>query len=561
MKKYNGDYEARILKERNLKQNNYYLFKNAKELNNNIEENVYDKPKFIIDNNTNYNYLHQTVSSKNKMKKSKSSKRNKQLNSKKSNFNNKHGNKSDLHTNNIKKELIKKDIINNNVEYNELKNRTETISSNNFSNINNNFNSNINKKSYYTMQNFYKNYPKPEPIPKKINYDINKNANNENENMFNCIKEDKNILYLLSSLNLEKLYNIFISNYISFNDLFLLTKEDFAEMKIPIGPRNRILHFIHEYKKCAKNFDFKELSSFLIDYKKMLAKPLMNDINNNGLVISTNNINNGPFNCFNSPIINNFSNNQNNEEINMKKENIEKINIFFDNKDNEQNIIKNNKYENLNNGDNYSKDRNNDLTKLIIDSKDKKYSNTTNTKLKKYNSINSSKKSMLSNLSIKKFGFSENNKNNNTNTHTNYLSVKMKNKNNNLKTLSSKNLKNNFIKDENSKVHENSNNIHNKIGFISRRYNKNILLKNCNNSNYLLEKFKNIDMEVTKFQKNYTKIQKNVKNFNKRLSYIFISQKHSQIDENIIDLMDKDLEKENIRNLNYELNRNYLKNN
>jgi hypothetical protein len=332
-------------------------------------------------------------------------------------------------------------------------------------------------------------------------------------------------------------------------------------MKIPIGPRNRILHFIHEYKKCAKNFDFKELSSFLIDYKKMLAKPLMNDINNNGLVISTNNINNGPFNCFNSPIINNFLNNQNNEEINMKKENIEKINIFFDNKDNEKNIIKNNEYENLNNGDNYSKDINNDLTKLIIDSKDKKYSNTTNTKLKKYNSINSSKKSMLSNLSIKKFGFSENNKNNNTNIHTNYLSVKMKNKNNNLKTFSSKNLKNNFIKDENSKVHESGNNIHNKIGFISRRYNKNILLKNCKNSNYLLEKFKNIDKEVTKFQKNYTKIQKNVKNFNKRLSYIFISQKHSQIDENIIDLMDKDLEKENIRNLNYELNRNYLKNN
>ena len=86
-------------------------------------------------------------------------------------------------------------------------------------------------------------------------------------------------------------------------------------------------------------------------------------------------------------------------------------------------------------------------------------------------------------------------------------------------------------------------------------------MKNCNNSNYLLEKFKNIDKEVTKFQKNYTKIQKNARNIDKRLSYIFISQKHSQINENIIDLMDKDLEKENIRNLNYELNRNYLKNN
>ena len=51
-------------------------------------------------------------------------------------------------------------------------------------------------------------------------------------------REDNNILYLLMNLNLGDLYNIFMSNCISFNDIFLLTKEDFIEMKIHIFFQN-----------------------------------------------------------------------------------------------------------------------------------------------------------------------------------------------------------------------------------------------------------------------------------------------------------------------------------
>ena len=98
-----------------------------------------------------------------------------------------------------------------------------------------------------------------------------------------------------------------------------------------------------------------------------------------------------------------------------------------------------------------------------------------------------------------------------------------------------------------------------KMNFIKRGYNKNILLKNCNNSNYLLEKFKNIDKEVIKFQKNYSKIQKSARNFNRRLSNIFFLQRNSQINDNLYTFMESDFEKENIRNLNYELNHNYQK--
>ena len=429
------------------------------------------------------------------------------------------------------------------------------------------------------MQNFYKFFPNPEPIPKRINYNKNENENNlyeeneENEendniynekNIFNDIKEDKNILYLLSNLNLENLYNVFMENCISFNDLFLLTKEDFNEMNIPIGPRNRILHFINEYKKFAQNFDFKELSNFLNYYKKSMNKPLINDINNNRIFISTNNINNVPFNCFNNPIINNFLNNQNNNDaICTKKENIEKINIFPNKIVNEENIFAHYKIEKSKNElkVNYNslndKNHNNDLTNLINSLKEKKYNNTTNKKLKKYNSINSSKKNMLTNSSLKKFGFSENNKNSNRIINSKNLNIKTKN---NIKTFSSKNLKNNFMKDDRNKQLKSSYNINHKINYNKYGCNTNILLKNCNNSNYLLQKFQNIDKDISKFQKNYTKIQKNTRNISERLLHIFMSQKNAKINENLINYMYKDLEKEKIRNLNYEMNHNYRKN-
>ena len=138
-------------------------------------------------------------------------------------------------------------------------------------------------------------------MPKKINCNQSTKVNNElnikinnkyvKKNKDNK-REDKNILYLLTNLNLQNLYNNFISNCIGFTDLFLLTKDDFVEMKIPIGPRNRILHFLYEYKKLAKNFDFNELSNFLNYYKKIINKPLKNETNNNKLFILNNNINN-----------------------------------------------------------------------------------------------------------------------------------------------------------------------------------------------------------------------------------------------------------------------------
>ena len=112
-----------------------------------------------------------------------------------------------------------------------------------------------------------------------------------------------------------------------------------------------------------------------------------------------------------------------------------------------------------------------------------------------------------------------------------------------------------MIKDENSKQcsHRHKNYYNNK-----KVYNKNIFIKNSNNSNYLLAKFQNINKEVNKFQKNFSKIQKSAKNIDEKIFNFFSSPKYSQINEELIYYMNNDLENENIRNLNNELKHSYM---
>ena len=528
-----------------------------KEPNTKNENSSNETKKSIVKKN-NHNYMQQTASSISKIRKSKSFKENK-FNQSKSNNNNYFKKQKNIYINNYKNKHI-------NTKNNEENNKLSSISINKNESVNHKnssfFDNDKKKNLYHTMNNYYNIFPNPEPMPKRIIYNHNKhnNLNNKKENIqlndIKNIKEDKNILYLLTNLNMENLYNVFISNCISFNDLFLLSKGDFSEMKIPIGPRNRILHFIYEYKKIGKNFDFQELSNFLNHYKKMIKKPLINDdMNINELFISTNNINNGSFNCFNRPIINNFVNNQNNQEIKAQKEIIEKTNLFQNDINNGKNIIKNTELEKEKNQikKNYNLSENyyNDLNCIINNSKRKnKYNNINETKLQKNISNNSLKTNTFYNSTNKKFEFSENFKKSYSNINTNTNFFDKKNKKYNIKTLSSKNLKTKNIYNEENKQIEKT---QNKKYFNKQRYNSNILLKNSNNSNYLLEKFLNINKEVNKFQKNYSKIQKKSGNINEKLSYLFLSQ-NSQIKENMLDFMNKNIENEKIRNLNYELN-------
>ena len=289
MKNYYENQISKTMRENhNIKSQKYINKYDTKKIKNLKTEYKKDRINSKIFNELDYNYLHQTSSSLYKITKSKSSKKK---------IKNGNQNKKDiLIVSHPKGKKVCELKLSNNINCNQIqtssnslleKEKLDIIYQKNFYSENN-----INERKSQIPNNFYNYFPKPEPFPKTINYNFSINNNlkckNDNSNSKDSTirnsnslnkREDNNILYLLMNLNLGDLYNIFMSNCISFNDIFLLTKEDFIEMKIPIGPRNRIIHFLSEYKKFGKTFDFKELSSFLSDYRKLMDKPILNDIN------------------------------------------------------------------------------------------------------------------------------------------------------------------------------------------------------------------------------------------------------------------------------------------
>ncbi|MCQ2816805.1 MAG: hypothetical protein MJ252_06020 [archaeon] len=121
---------------------------------------------------------------------------------------------------------------------------------------------------------------KPEPTPNRTYYNFQKEENNfrrpeviineESIEDINKDMNDKKLLYALKVMDLEKLFKSFNMQFITFNDLFLLSREDLIEMKIPIGPRNRILYFSEEYKKNASNYDMPEIIDFFNTHKNLI---------------------------------------------------------------------------------------------------------------------------------------------------------------------------------------------------------------------------------------------------------------------------------------------------
>ena len=238
-----------------------------------------------------------------------------------------------------------KDITNFiNIQKNKLKENSKN-------NLLKNSNNNKRRNQYsYTFQNFYNNYPQPEPFPKKIDIRIFNHSNNIN-NIKNIdtnsiyksrndksIYDDKKILFILTNLGLENLYSKFKDNFITYNDLNFLTKEDFIEMKIPIGPRNRIINFIEEFNKIEHQLNFQELKSFIDEYKKLISGKTFyykkNRFNSNSYFLNSKNENDK--NYYNSEITNNIKNpekffSQNKLNKINHSDNNYKINFFKDN--------------------------------------------------------------------------------------------------------------------------------------------------------------------------------------------------------------------------------------
>ena len=243
-----------------------------------------------------------------------------------------------------------------------------------------------NKQFLYTFQNFYNNYPIPEPLPKKIDIRIindnnNSNISNLNESKRNekSLYDDKTILFILTNLGLEDLFLKFKDNRITYNDLQFLTKEDFIEMKIPIGPRNRIIHFIQEMKRNKVPLDFENLRNFIDKYKKTISNQNQNiNFRNNNISNDKNKIENKNDNFIydkksqNSLIFSSQIDLGNNENLSPLDKNINSFLSF-------NNYFNNNIYNNKSNNNNledfpkFNQDKNKNKNKMDNEISHQKY--------------------------------------------------------------------------------------------------------------------------------------------------------------------------------------------
>ena len=354
----------------------------------------------------------------------------------------------------------------------------------------------IKKKQYScTFQNFYNNYPKPEPFPKKIDIRIinhNNNINNiknidsnsiHNARNNNEIYDDKKILFILTNLGLENIYSNFKDNFIVYDDLKFLTKDDFIEMKIPIGPRNRIMHFIEELNKIENQLDFNELKSFIDEYKKAYSGNFLKNQkkpNSNILFFNSLNENNKSEKKFNNSDIINIKNNKFysenllfNSKYSESNENINKYksNYSIDSKET-------NEYNRKNSNDQINKFKNNYNNSYIIDNDFFKSNFTYNEESLKF--------------------------------HTSIFEKinKAKTPNNKLNT---------FFKQPNKLIRNNS---YNKYNYSEKTKNKNYKKNNFNLSKTLINKLDIINKEVEKYELNYKKLKNETKRRNRNVQRI-----------------------------------------
>ena len=463
-----------------------------------------------------------------------------------------------------------------------------------------------NKKYSYTFQSFYNNYPRPEPLPKKIDIRIINNSStfstsniNETSNRYKTrsdktIYDDKKILFILTNLGLENLYIKFKDNFITYNDLNFLTKDDFIEMKIPIGPRNRIIHFIRELKKNGMNINFDELRNFIHKYKESISgkntKINENNIYDENILDLNNKYIYNKKSQNNSSVLSSAYESEKNENISFleKNKNDNKNNIsFFSNTNyNKSNInilrefynFKNIENTNKNNKEkNYSSEKQLENIEISENEKVNKLNqiiNDINYKIKSnsyiFDNKNNSNKYKKPNTTKNIGNIKKNNYIYNNNITYNYEYVKsphlQKNNSNFSKYNShvpkiknrSKNIKSLIIKDKSLSLSRNSKNE------VFHSFNH-ILSKN------LLNKLEIINKEVEKYQNNYERLKNETKRRNKNVIRIlscnsfFFKNKNGYInsnnDENIDYFGVNDLLIEKERNLKNEIKNDNVKDN
>ena len=397
----------------------------------------------------------------------------------------------------------------------------------------------------------------PEPEPYIINKYITKNKSYNNFNRVkinnNCEKisqsksnsnrnknsTDVKLNFTLSNLELNELKNVFEDNYIFFEDLFLLTKEDFIEMKIPIGPRNRLLNFIKKYKNYAKTFDLNELSSFMNKYKDSINS---NEIDTSiGETPSTNN-------KYKSTMTNSKEKKLNISNLEEETNNNNKNNIIDD-----LNEIINQNNNNNKRCNTYKTIESRNYNDEDIDTEKDNNKNNNNVNKNIFsNSLFNEFTSYATDLKDSNFDFVDvnNTKNQNKLNKSNMLKIEC------LNSLISKN-NSPFI--TNNDLIQNKNN---KVG------NQNIYVKTKSKmqQNTYYKNYQNIFSEIEKYQMNYEKMKKENDDRNNKINNLLDKKNKTNIQylkmklKNSKYYNDEDLVNESARDLNKELQKiNFLK--
>ena len=543
-------YQNRLNSNANCKIDNHYEnannnYREGNYNNNNIDENIYNnsnqfnqypkpEPMPIKINKNNDFYCHRI---------------------------NQNNNNKLIYSSNLEKAIDK------NVKENELKfNSCEKMSNlkiffeNNTNEIKNHKRNNTN----FINNNYYNEF--------KQNINNIYNSDNLDNNLNNIkINEacDKKLNYILTFLELDNLINKFNSNYITFNDLFLLSKQDLLEMNIPIGQRNRLLHFLEQYKSVANNYDFDEVKDFLNKYRNSFKNSLFLEkninINNNNIPnFKKNNINKNYMinndihnnNFINKPEL--FSNNNNKNDSNKFINNNNNINILESetNKGNESNpYLENNTKTNLelqnnniylnNNNDNYNAGGD-DINKNNNNFDNNKNNNTI------VSSISHSKRT-----SIEDFNYKESNQDKSSSikggagTQKNYSTITTNMEQNDTTTTTTINniiSSNHFFQKCNKLLNEvdNFNSLYSQLKQRTQNRNKQISLllsKKSNNVEYFRDKI------------NSWKSGRGSRKENLKTNELYNISNNCLGNYNINEL--NSLKEENIRNLNQELNYNF----
>ena len=390
----------------------------------------------------------------------------------------------------------------------------------------------INK--YITKNKSYNNFNKV-----KINNNCEKISQSKSNSNRNKNNTDVKLNFTLSNLELNELKNVFEDNYIFFEDLFLLTKEDFIEMKIPIGPRNRLLNFIKKYKNYAKTFDLNELSSFMNKYKDSINS---NEIDTTiGETPSTNN-------KYKSTMTNSKEKKLNISNLEEETNNNNKNNIIDD-----LNEIINQNNNNNKRCNTYKTIESRNYNDEDIDTEKDNNKNNNNVNKNIFsNSLFNEFTSYATDLKDSNFDFVDvnNTKNQNKLNKSNMLKIEC------LNSLISKN-NSPFI--TNNDLIQNKNN---KVG------NQNIYVKTKSKmqQNTYYKNYQNIFSEIEKYQMNYEKMKKENDDRNNKINNLLDKKNKTNIQylkmklKNSKYYNDEDLVNESARDLNKELQKiNFLK--